>query len=208
MAHCLPYRTECANKIMSKDRRIRRTQKLLGEALIAIALEKGYKNITIQDVTDRADIGYRTYFRHYAGLDELLVDVAQGRLNELYDNLKLPQADEEVADPVSVFRNTGETLFRIIQENQNIFRVFLLDDGLQFALVPVMKGARSRTETILSVLPQKRISTPIAANHIIASALSLMRWWLENDMPYPPERMGKIFTDLIVQPTWLALTEE
>jgi len=85
---------------MSQDRRIIRTQKLLGEALITEALEKGYKNITIQDVTQRADVGYRTYFRHYKGLDELLISVAQEKLDEFYQILDLPLPGELVSDPV------------------------------------------------------------------------------------------------------------
>ncbi|OQY32878.1 MAG: hypothetical protein B6I38_04095 [Anaerolineaceae bacterium 4572_5.1] len=191
-----------------KDRRVRRTQKLLGEALIALVLEKGYKNITIQDVTDRADIGYRTYFRHYAGLDELFLNLAQERLDELYEILDLPEAEENVSDPVAIFRKSGETLFGHIQENSKIFRVLLLDDSLYFILEPVMKMAREKAESSLSALPEKNITIPIAANHMIASVFALMRWWLENDMPHPPEKMGKIFTDLIVQPTWLAMTSE
>ena len=194
--------------MMTQDRRIRRTQKLLGEALIALALEKGYKNITIQDVTERADIGYRTYFRHYAGLDELFIDVAQDRLDELYEMLDLPQAYEEVEDPILVFHRSGEALFRHIQENPKIFRALLLDESLSFTLEPVLKIARQKSETLLSGLPETRIAIPIAANHIIASVFALMRWWLENDMPHPPEKMGEIFTDLIVQPTWLAMTKE
>jgi len=194
--------------MMTLDRRIRRTQKLLGEALIALALEKGYKNITIQDVTERADIGYRTYFRHYAGLDELFIDVAQDRLNELYEMLDLPQAYEEVEDPILVFHRSGEALFRHIQENPKIFRALLLDESLSFTLEPVWKMARQKSEALLNGLPETRIAIPIAANHIIASVFALMRWWLENDMPHPPEKMGEIFTDLIVQPTWLAMTKE
>ena len=194
--------------MMTQDRRIRRTQKLLGEALIALALEKGYKNITIQDVTERADIGYRTYFRHYAGLDELFIDVAQDRLDELYEMLDLPQAYEEVEDPILVFHRSGEALFRHIQENPKIFRALLLDESLSFTLEPVLKIARQKSETLLGGLPETRIAIPIAANHIIASVFALMRWWLENEMPHPPEKMGEIFTDLIVQPTWLAMTKE
>ena len=193
---------------MSKDRRIRRTQKLLGEALIAVALEKGYKNITIQDVTERADIGYRTYFRHYAGLDELLMDVAQARLDEIYGILDIPSADEEIDDPVRFFRQTGETLFQHIQENQTNFSFLLLDNSLRFVLEPVMKRASEKVGENLQALPQKNISSDLAANHIIASAFSLMRWWLKNDMPHSPERMGKIFTNLIVKPTWLVMMEE
>ena len=193
---------------MSRDRRVRRTQKLLGEALIALVLEKGYKHITIQDVTDRADIGYRTFFRHYNGLDELFLDFAQDRLDELYEILDIPEANENVVDPVKVFRESGVTLFKHIQKNLEIFRVLLLDDSLYFTLDPVMKMAREKAENSLNALPEGNISIPIAANHMIASVFALMRWWLENDMPHPPERMGEIFTNLIVQPTWLAMTRE
>ena len=194
--------------MMTLDRRIRRTQKLLGEALIELALEKGYKNITIQDVTERADIGYRTYFRHYAGLDELLANVAQDRLDEVYEILNLPPAEAEIEDPVQIFRNSGQILFQYVQENQTKFRVLLLDSNVRFVLDPVMARACDKTKVLLNALPQKNISSAIAANHIIASAFSLMRWWLENDMPHTPERMGEIFTNLIVKPTWLVMMEE
>ena len=193
---------------MSQDRRIRRTQKLLGEALIELVLEKGYKNIPIQDVTDRADIGYRTFFRHYDGLDALFIEIAQERVYELYDILDLPQAYEAVADHIVVSRESGVTLFKHVQENPKIFRVLLLDDNLSFVLQPVMEMARKKNEELLRGLPSGDIDVSIAANHIITAIFGLMRWWLENDMPHPPSKMGEIFTTLIIQPTFLVLTKE
>ena len=193
---------------MNQDRRIRRTQKLLGEALIVLVLEKGYKNITIQDVTERADIGYRTFFRHYANLDELSLHIAQERLDELYAALNLPEAGEEIENPVNAFHESGVALFRHIEKNQKVFRVLFLDTNLRFILEPVMKAACEKSEILLKTLPNPNIAVPIAANHIIASVFALMRWWLENNMPYPPERMGEIYTDLIIKPTWLAMMSE
>ncbi len=193
---------------MSQDRRIRRTQKLLGQALIALVLEKGYKNITIQDVTDYADIGYRTYFRHYAGLEELFIDIAQERLDELYDMLTQLPADENITNSVAIFQKSGVTLFKHIQKNQKVFQAVLLDDDLHFILEPMIKMACLKTETLLNDLVEPNIAIPIAANHIIASVIALMRWWLKNDMPYSFERMGEIYTDLIIKPTWLALTSK
>jgi hypothetical protein len=35
---------------------------------------------------------------------------------------------------------------------------------------------------------------------MIVSILELIEWWLERDMSYPPERMGKIVNALIMQP--------
>ncbi len=193
---------------MPEDRRIRRTQKLLGEAFIALVLEKGYKNITIQDVTERADIGYRTFFRHYSGLDALSLDIAKERLDELYAALNLPEAGEEVSDPIRAFYESGVALFEHIKKNQRVFQVLLLDNNLRFILDPVMKAAQEKSETLLNGIPNPNIPVQIASNHIIASIFALMRWWLENDMPHPPQRMGEIYTDLIIKPTWLALTKQ
>ncbi len=188
------------------DRRVRRTQKLLGQALIAVALEKGYDHITIQDVTGRADVGYRTYFRHYSGIDELLVDVAQASLDELDELLKIPLNGSGQANLGVYPEENGEILFKYIRENSDIFRVLLLERGVRFCLEPVINNARQQAEDLFSGLADDHIPVAIAANHLVDATFALIRWWLENDMPYSPKRMGSIFASLIMHPTWQAVT--
>ena len=67
------------------DRRIKRTQKLLQEALIALTIEKGYDAVTIHEITDRANVGYTTFFRHYPDKEALLAGV----LNLMKDEFKV-----------------------------------------------------------------------------------------------------------------------
>jgi AcrR family transcriptional regulator len=70
-----------------QDRRVRRTQQALAHAVIALTLEKGYDAITIRDITDWADVGYATFFRHYKDKEALLHDVLDVVLTELMDLL-------------------------------------------------------------------------------------------------------------------------
>ena len=187
---------------MTEDRRIRRTQRLLHHALIELILERGYRNITIQEVSARADIGYRTFFRHYNSLDDLLLDVIQETLDELDRRLDLyrPESDLE-----GVLLHKGIGLFRFVQEREAIFRVLLLDDGVRFTIQPLLNRARSRAQA--AIPPQEGIPASIVANHLIISTLALLRWWLEFDLAYPPEEMGQFFLELIIRPLWSAISQ-
>jgi len=190
------------------DRRVRRTRTLLGKALISVALRKGYEHITIQDITEEADVGYRTYFRHYSGIDDLLRDVAQATLDELDSLLQLPVQRSGKENPQAYAEESGRILFEYIKKNQDMFRILLLERGVWFCLKPVMEKARARMEEFLEDLAGPEIPVQIVPNHLIGSTFALMRWWLENNMPYPPSRMGEIFARLIMYPTLNAVMQE
>src|SRR5947209_15621162 len=99
-----------------QDRRVKRTQQLLAKALIARTLEKGYEAVTIRDITERADIGYATFFRHYHHKDELLQDVLDVVLTELIDLLS--PAIPNTNDPTTI----GVLLFRYVQQQSEVVR--------------------------------------------------------------------------------------
>ena len=58
---------------LTPDRRVLRTQRLLREALIRLIHERGWDQITVQDVCERADVGRSTFYVHFADKEELLV---------------------------------------------------------------------------------------------------------------------------------------
>ena len=47
---------------MQEDKRIRRTKKLLRQALASLMQEKEFQNITVTDVVRRADINRGTFY--------------------------------------------------------------------------------------------------------------------------------------------------
>lgn len=47
------------------DPRIKRTRKLIQQAFNELLAEKGFGNITVQDVTERAEVNRATFYAHY-----------------------------------------------------------------------------------------------------------------------------------------------
>ncbi|HUF38453.1 MAG TPA: TetR/AcrR family transcriptional regulator [Anaerolineales bacterium] len=181
------------------DRRVRRTKKLLKEALVALTLERGYEDITIQDITDRADIGYRTFFRHYADKDELLKAVLASIQMELRELMALP--------PPEVFANTendvaeftdNAVLFRHVREHCDLYRVLLrsertiVESVMDFSMIQLKKN--------FGDLPESAVPLDIIANHVIGATIAMVRWWLDDDMKQSPEQMGDYHTRLVLRP--------
>ncbi len=177
--------------MVAQDRRVRRTQQLLARALVALTLEKGYEAVTIRDLTDRADIGYATFFRHYRDKDELLQDVLDVVLEELTGLLSGAVPD---GDPAAV----GTLVFRYVQEHTEVVRVLLGSRQVLQRLVAVATDLTMREQT---ARPDSPVPLEIAAHHIVSATIALVEWWLDHGMPYPPEQMGRLYRDLIAGPT-------
>jgi len=177
-----------------QDRRVKRTQNSLAKALITLTLEKGYEAVTIRDITERADVGYATFFRHYHDKDALLLDVSDVVLEELMDLLRTPLSQ---ADSVAV----GTLIFRYVQEHCEVCRVLLSNRGSRTLMQRIIEAGTRSVLSQNTPLPGSPIPIEIAAYHLVAASLALIQWWLEHDMPYPPEQMGVIYHELIVAPT-------
>lgn len=185
--------------MIQTDRRVRRTHKLLGDALIALALEKGYGEITIQEITDRADIGYRTFFRHYSDIDDLLKDVLSTVMMEMRELIG-PRLLKFLTDPAVqlVDLPEGAILFRHVQENSDLYRVLLSSD--RTLVRSVKEFAIQEFKADYGELPEIDIPADIIINHLISAMIAMLRWWLDNDMIYSPEEMRIFSFRLIIEP--------
>ncbi len=182
--------------IETQDRRVKRTQRLLAQALIALTLERGYDAVTIRDITQRADIGYATFFRHYHDKDELLADVLQVVVEDLLDRLQPRHTDGPEVAPAEV----GTLIFEYIHDHSEVCRVLLGSQGPASLVRRVIEDGAQRVVAEHTARQGGAVPVEIAANHIVAATMALIQWWLDHEMPYPPQRMGAIYAELIYRP--------
>jgi len=182
-------------KEKKEDRRIGRTRKLMHEALMALIVEKGYEAVTVQDILDRADVGRSTFYAHYRDKDELLLSGFE-HLRTLFEQQQqaLLAAKHSGKDPelnfiLELFRHTGQhhKLYKAIvgkQSGEMILKYLhkYLYDMLIVPHTALMKNRKSPPVPI-----------EITTHWLVSSLLSLMTWWLDNDMPHSAEKMDEIF---------------
>jgi len=191
------------------DRRLRRTRKLLNIALVELIAEKEYDEITIQEITERADVGHRTFYRHYAGKDELLVDTMKDALSGFQDLLVLPSSlllpsDESDSTPLE----NGRRLFEYVGEQEELFRVLFQRRPVVYQAM--LDLARQKTIDLLhNMIDEHDSPVPfhIMANHLTISTIELMKLWLEDGKPYPADVMGKYLVQMVFKPMRILLSE-
>jgi AcrR family transcriptional regulator len=167
-----------------RDRRVRRTQHALTFALVDLALEKRYDAITIQDLLDRADVGRSTFYSHYRGKDDLLLRSFERMLDMLDGALDSEDGSKGRLAPVrELFAHIGE--FRQFQ--LALARAHVMERQFQV-------GVEHISRTIERRLPaNSRVPREVMARSLAGSLFSLLRWWIDNDTPYTPEQMDRMF---------------
>jgi AcrR family transcriptional regulator len=175
------------------DRRIKRTQRLLQAALISETLEKGFDAVTIRDITERADVGYATFFRHYPDKEALLADVLDA-MNKKIQVLLAPAS--MITDP----EKTGILLFEFVYDNADLCRVLFDSTNTMALLKPVQEIGLEEMTALFKGRSEGSMPMDLAASHLITSLVMMIRWWLDHGEPYTPEEMGKIAARLVIRP--------
>lgn len=176
-----------------QDRRVRRTKQRLHTALMALIEEKSYDKITVQDLIDRADVGRSTFYAHYETKDDLLVS----GLERLTADFELHMADDP-SNADAILPSLG--LFRHVADNLHLFKALFGSSGIDL----VMKAgkdtlvgiARTRIDAQTSSGESSGIPPDARAAFAAGSLMAFLTWWLDNNMPYPPDKMADMYRQM------------
>jgi len=109
-----------------------------------------------------------------------------------------------VTDP----EKTGTLLFEYVAKNGDLCRVLLNSTETMSLLKPVQEIGLNETPLMMNISEQSSVPVDAAISHLMSSLVMLIRWWLDHDTPYPPERMGQIAAELIIRPVIEAVLGE
>jgi AcrR family transcriptional regulator len=176
------------------DARTARTQRALGEALVALMFEHEFADITVQDVLDRAGVGRSTFYAHFRNKDDLLLSDAERFLGLLERHLEQTAGGSgrvaplgELAAHVADYADFAAAIERSTQRDA-LWDLFV---G-HFAGIIERRLARLAPHAEREALPRE-----MSARRFAAAAISLLRWWMERGQPMSASELDARFHAMV-----------
>ncbi len=176
------------------DRRTRRSQKLLFDALMELILEKDYESITVSEISARADVARATFYLHFDDKDALLLS----SLDALVENIVEEVKQFSKQDLLKGTPHPALAVFEYVRRNPSLFRVTLNGQGGGLMLQRLRHYAAQTAHQAIETLGVKPTIPPaFIADFIAGAMLSVLTGWLEAGMKTPSSEMAGMFYRLV-----------
>jgi AcrR family transcriptional regulator len=177
------------------DRRTVRTRNSLRRALMELLAERGWDEIAVQDLCERADIGRSTFYSHYPSKDALLTGGLEGLQAELQRQARASAhiARADGGPPESFGFSRG--LIEHAMEQRAVFRGLI---GRRSGYAVQQRFREMVIRLISQELPASSGSFPrqVLARCLAAAFVELLSWWVEQRTPIPAAELEALFDEL------------
>jgi AcrR family transcriptional regulator len=174
----------------TKNLRLRRTQTLLREALIALIEERGFETLTIGEITERAMVSRAAFYRNYQDKYDLVEQIFEEAMSALLNAV----GDLGHEHPAEIWVQ----FFEHIASYNRLYRALLGSKGSPW-FVRKMRAALSGLVKDRARLPHgpdarahsvHPFSDEFIPDIVSAMFVEAITWWLEHGCPYTPKEMA------------------
>ena len=119
------------------DARLRYTQRILKESLLALLKQKPINKITVKEVCELAELNRATFYAHYSDCFALLEQIENELLEAFQDSLKLLDSFDVTA--------LIEAIYAMVEKNEDACRVLIFQGASASDLQRMIDLARDES---------------------------------------------------------------
>src|SRR6266496_2564526 len=170
--------------------RVRRTQKLLREALIELIEERGFEALTIGELTSRAMVSRAAFYRNYQDKYDLVEQIFEEAMSALLNAVGELGLEHPPESWVKFFEH--------IAEYERLYRALLGSKGgpwfvrkMRASLAELVKEQeRVPAEPHAADGPAFIFPDTLVPDLISTMLVEAVTWWLEQGRPYTPTEIA------------------
>ncbi|MEM7133632.1 MAG: TetR/AcrR family transcriptional regulator [Chloroflexota bacterium] len=179
-----------------EDRRIRRTRKLLQDALIQLLRQKPLAKIQIKEIVDVADVSRPTFYHHFESKEELLFS----HMDDVFEKIREAVfGDIEDGDTID-FSQLLITSFEQWRLHSEALQWVLQVDNKDLMIAALRTHIESLRHEYERFVPPATLPPQFAAyaaNFFAGGLYMLINSWIENGLQESAETMGA-FANLLI----------
>lgn len=158
------------------DRRIAKTRLALRDAMLFLLPERGWDELSIQEICDQANVGRSTFYVHYRGKDDLLVE----SLNDLRNALSTAAPGGPLNRPLAFMNG----LLAHMVEQRQVFKTVIGRRSGHGIAHRFREMVFQLIEQDLARLDLPHVRHQMVARYVAGGIVDLMTWWV--DAPEAP----------------------
>ena len=182
------------------DRRIIKTKRAIAVALLQLLSEKPLEEITITELTLKADINRKTFYLHYTGIEDVANElISKG--NALFtEALEVSLAEGNLFIPAKFL----EHIHGKINEQPEIFRAFCLENTCSFFLRAMGEKCMTALMAVYrNYTDASDASLRLCLSYMAHGVLNLYVDWVRNPSPLPLSEVTALAVRLVERDTAL-----
>jgi AcrR family transcriptional regulator len=175
------------------DRRRIKTREAIYKALIELMSEKSFENITINDISERANLNRGTLYLHYSDKYDMLDKCIKDHLNNMLNFCTISKSGEARLDVVS----SPLPLFQYFEEHFPFYSSMLTNKGLtcfQEQLILLVKNGIVERMSIGET--KQEDNKEVVVQYMASAFVGVVEWWIKNNMPHSPQIMAQQLWDI------------
>lgn len=186
------------------DRRVARTRRALGQALVSLVRARGYEAVGVADVCAAADVGRSTFYAHYVGKDDLKRRAMAAHLQEV---IAQGAHGAEPSDPLGF----SLPLLLHARDHLDLRHAMAGGPGERIALEVLGDVVRRHVRATLAgaAAGQKGDEPPeVVATFVAGAWLALHVWWLDGGARLSPREVDAVFRKLAMRGLGLGVSSD
>lgn len=194
-----------------EDRRVTRTRSALRQAFRDLVEEKGYEAVTIEDITEQANLGRTTFYLHYHDKEDLLLEDFADKLFALVENVS-PR-------PIIQWFSKGENNivkaeFEMVLKSADLFQAITqvqsnaVYNRFRDIHIKAVSKLILQSPTIQERIQNVNFSLEFILNYYSGAMWSCIVWWVEQGFTPDCEEMVDSFLTMFTPGLILALAKE
>ena len=189
-----------SNQVSRFERRKKETHKRLIQSAVELIIEKGYQDVTIQDITDRADYSRATFYLHFDDIEGLVWEYFDSVWKDHAALAARLQGETGQDKPPLYYEILAD--FLLAQENRAFYQVIFsgsspatIYDETKHSLVADMENRIQRYPN----LSPPNLPPHLSAHYIFGAITQSIVWWLEEEKDISPQEMAEMIYQFLTR---------